>query len=120
MAYEQCITNKYVLFISATNGSIINVPVRSLNSDPYTITLTRPRPRAYVFSRAYSDVAQRLRILGVTVTSLQKLDAEELPSHGLAPSSVRKTIFVANYKTSLLAHLNNPIAESCADIPVNQ
>lgn len=72
VAYKQRVTNKTVPFIDASNGSLVNVPVRSRNSDPYLVTLFRPRPKAYVFSRAWTDVAERLRILGVTVDVLQE------------------------------------------------
>ncbi|KAG9186308.1 hypothetical protein G6011_02864 [Alternaria panax] len=71
VAYEQRITNKTVSFIDALTGSLIDVRVRSRNSDPYIVTLSRPRPKAYVFSRAWADVAERLRILGVTVDVLK-------------------------------------------------
>ncbi|KAF1843204.1 Zn-dependent exopeptidase [Cucurbitaria berberidis CBS 394.84] len=71
VAYEQQITNKHLTFISA-NGTLVDVPVRSRNSDPYIVTLKRSRPKAYVFSRAFSDVAERLHILGVKVNVLEK------------------------------------------------
>ncbi|KAI4658638.1 uncharacterized protein J4E79_006396 [Alternaria viburni] len=72
VTYEQRITNKTVPFIDASTGSLVSVPVRSRNSDPSIVTLSRPRPKAYVFSRAWADVAERLRILGVTVDVLEK------------------------------------------------
>jgi hypothetical protein len=72
VAYKQRITNKTVPFIDASSGSLIDIPVRSQNSDPYTIILIRSRPKVYVFSRAWSDVAERLRILGVTIDILSK------------------------------------------------
>ncbi|CAO2653283.1 Nn.00g026940.m01.CDS01 [Neocucurbitaria sp. VM-36] len=72
VAYEQQVTNKNLTFISIANGTLVDVPVRSRNSDPYNITLTRSRPNAYVFSRAYADVAERLRVLGVKVDVLKE------------------------------------------------
>lgn len=72
VTYEQQVINRIIPFISAANGSIVSVPVRSRNSDPYTVTLSRPRPRAYIFSGAYADVATRLRILGVHVSVLEE------------------------------------------------
>lgn len=71
VAYEQQITYKNITFISAANGSLVNIPVRSRNSDPYIVTLSRSRPKAYVFSRAWAGVANRLRVLGVEVNILQ-------------------------------------------------
>lgn len=72
VAYEQRIKNKTLPFIDASTGSLVNVTVRSRNSDSAVVTLSRPRPKAYVFSRAWADVAERLRILGVTVDVLQE------------------------------------------------
>lgn len=64
------LSNKTVQFIDAANGSLVDVDVRSQNSDPAIAVLTRKRPKAYVFSGAWADVAQRLRILGVRVDTL--------------------------------------------------
>ncbi len=72
VAYEQRITNKTVPFIEALSGSLVNVTVRSRNSDPNIVTLSRSRPKGYVFSGAWADIAQRLHILGVTVDVLQE------------------------------------------------
>jgi hypothetical protein len=68
-------TTKSIPFFDKDTGELVNVTVQSQNSDPSTITLTRPRPRAYIFSRAFAPVAERLRILGVHVTELE-LDFE--------------------------------------------
>lgn len=72
VTYEQQVTPKTLQFISAANGTLVDVPVRSRNSDPYIVTLARPRPKAYVFSRAWADVALRLRVLGVKVDELRQ------------------------------------------------
>lgn len=72
VTYEQQTTTKNLAFISATNGTLVDVPVRSKNSDPYSVTLKRSRPKAYVFSRAWADVAERLRVLGVKVDVLKE------------------------------------------------
>lgn len=66
------LSNKTVQFIDAANGSLVDVNVVSQNEDPAVAVLTRRRPRAYVFSRAWADVATRLRILGVKVDTLEK------------------------------------------------
>ncbi|KAH4157026.1 hypothetical protein HBI68_201710 [Parastagonospora nodorum] len=64
------ITSKQIPFFEKDSGKLVNVTVRSQNSDPTRILLTRPRPRAYIFSRAFAPVAERLHILGVNVTQL--------------------------------------------------
>jgi hypothetical protein len=66
------ITNKSIELFDASTGKLVNVTVRSQNSDPSTILVSRTRPSAYVFSRAHADVALRLRVLGVRVTELKE------------------------------------------------
>ncbi|PSN73348.1 Zn-dependent exopeptidase [Corynespora cassiicola Philippines] len=65
------ITNASFEFINASSGELVQVPVLFRNNTPSQVVLTRPRPKAYVFSRAWGDVAERLRILGVKVDVLE-------------------------------------------------
>ncbi|KAM0286037.1 hypothetical protein ACHAQH_001045 [Verticillium albo-atrum] len=63
-------TNVSWPFIDVLNGSIVDVPVTFMNTTPVTANLTRSRPEAYVFSKAWHDVADRLRAAGVVVDEL--------------------------------------------------
>jgi hypothetical protein len=67
---DYSITTKSIPFFYKDTGELVNVTVQSQNSDPSTILLTRSRPRAYIFSRALSPVAEHLHVLGVHVTQL--------------------------------------------------
>ncbi|EFQ34017.1 carboxypeptidase [Colletotrichum graminicola M1.001] len=64
-------TNISWQFIEAATGALVDVPVRFLNTTPVVAGLTRRRPEAYVFSRAWVDVAERLRVTGVDVRELR-------------------------------------------------
>ncbi|KAL1627521.1 hypothetical protein SLS56_006345 [Neofusicoccum ribis] len=64
-------TNISWTYVDATTGSLVDVPVRFLNTTPAVANLTRARPEAYVFSRAWADVAERLRVTGVEVETLK-------------------------------------------------
>ncbi|KAM0414718.1 hypothetical protein ACHAPT_013435 [Fusarium lateritium] len=59
-------------FVDTRNASIVAIPVQFNNNTPPTANLTRARPEAYVFSRAFKGVADRLRILGVKVDTLER------------------------------------------------
>ena len=61
------VTETTIEFIDNTDGSIVDVPVQFNNNTPSEVVLSRPRPEAYVFSPGFSDVAERLRILGIEV-----------------------------------------------------
>ncbi|TDZ38303.1 Carboxypeptidase 2 [Colletotrichum trifolii] len=64
-------TNISWQFIEASTGELVDVPVQFLNTTPVVANLTRARPEAYVFSRAWADVAERLRVTGVEVDELK-------------------------------------------------
>ncbi|KAK1978690.1 carboxypeptidase [Colletotrichum cereale] len=64
-------TNISWQFIEAATGALVDVPARFLNTTPVVANLTRSRPKAYVFSRAWADVAERLRVTGVDVQTLR-------------------------------------------------
>lgn len=64
-------TNISWQFIEAETGALVDVPVQFLNTTPVVANLTRARPEAYVFSKAWADVAERLRVAGVTVQTLE-------------------------------------------------
>lgn len=63
-------TNISWTFLDARNGTLVDVPVTFLNTTPATAELTRPRPEAYIFSRAWSRAAALLRDSGVVVEEL--------------------------------------------------
>ncbi|TDZ99692.1 Carboxypeptidase 2 [Colletotrichum sidae] len=64
-------TNISWQFIEASTGELVDVPVQFLNTTPVVANLTRARPEACVFSRAWADVAERLRVTGVEVDELK-------------------------------------------------
>jgi hypothetical protein len=90
---DYSITSKPIEFFDAANGTLLNVTVRSQNSDPSKILLTRARPKAYVFSRAYADVATRLRVLGVKVDELDKRFSGSVEALVVETAAVAKTKF---------------------------
>lgn len=66
------ITDSTMVFIDGENGSVVSVPVQYNNNTNPNIVLSRPRPEAYIFSGAWHDVAERLRVLGVEVEELDE------------------------------------------------
>ncbi|KAM9882780.1 carboxypeptidase 2 [Verticillium dahliae] len=64
-------TSVHWTFIDSKNGSLVDIPVTFKNNTPPVANLTRARPEAYVFSAAFSDVADKLRASGVKVEPLE-------------------------------------------------
>lgn len=69
---EPRVTNINMEFVDARNGSIVAVPVQFINNTYPDIVLTRPRPEAYIFSGAWADIAERLRVFGLEVEELSE------------------------------------------------
>lgn len=87
------VTNTTWPFISAANGSRVEVPVTFGNNTPATANLTRARPEAYVFSGAWADVAERLRATGVQVDVMEQEFEGEVEAYNVTRASLAATKF---------------------------
>lgn len=56
--------------VDVNNGSIVNAPIRFSSTTPTIANLTRSRPEAYLIPSSWNDLAERLRVSGVDVTTL--------------------------------------------------
>ncbi|KAH6697301.1 carboxypeptidase [Plectosphaerella plurivora] len=92
--------------IDANNGSLVDVPVTYQNYTPPPANLTRSRPEAYVFTRAWADVADRLRIAGVQIEQLEfaftaEVEALKVKTSTLADEKyegiVKNTVTTSNF-----------------------
>ncbi|KAF7555073.1 hypothetical protein G7Z17_g2427 [Cylindrodendrum hubeiense] len=59
-------------FIDITNGTLVDVAVKYNNNTPPNTIISRRRPEAYIFSGAWGNIAEHLRVLGVQVDVLKK------------------------------------------------
>jgi hypothetical protein len=75
-------------WIDANTGDLVDRQVTYQNFTPPDVNLTRARPEAYVFSKAWSDVVERLRISGVEVEQLQFAFNAEVEAHKVETSTL--------------------------------
>ncbi|KAK1496661.1 carboxypeptidase [Colletotrichum tamarilloi] len=94
-------TNITWQFIEATTGDLVDIPVQFLNTTPVVANLTRARPEAYVFSRAWADVAERLRITGVEVQTLQSDFQGEVEAFNITSAEVARTKYEGIARTTV-------------------
>ncbi|KAF7186192.1 Carboxypeptidase 2 [Pseudocercospora fuligena] len=59
-------------FFDHKSGHHEEVPITFFNTTPTISNLTRSRPEAYLIPRAWSDLAERLRVYGLEVTVLKE------------------------------------------------
>lgn len=64
-------TNITWKFVELNSGKLVDIPIQFFNTTPVMANLTRSRPEAYVFPRAWKGVAERLQTTGVKVDTLQ-------------------------------------------------
>ncbi|KAK7414957.1 hypothetical protein QQX98_006282 [Neonectria punicea] len=79
-------------FLDLASSKLVNVPVEFFNMTPVSANLTRTRPEAYLFPRAWADVAERLEVAGVHVERLKsefrgQVEALNITTSELASSS---------------------------------
>ncbi|KAF5024564.1 hypothetical protein F66182_3327 [Fusarium sp. NRRL 66182] len=89
-------TNVTWPFIDSETGDIAQVPVLFGNNTPPANNLTRERPEAYIFSRAWSGAAMRLRAAGLVVDELAvdfegEVEAYNVTEVTLAPTKYEGT-----------------------------
>lgn len=58
--------------VDRKNGSVVHPSVRFASTTPSFANLTRSRPEAYLIPLAWADLAQRLRVAGCEVETLDK------------------------------------------------
>ncbi|RGP69185.1 carboxypeptidase 2 [Fusarium longipes] len=83
-------TNATWTYIDVETGDLTDVPVIFGNNTPPANNLTRSRPEAYIFSRAWSGAATKLRAAGLTVNELAvdfdgEVEAYNITEATLAP-----------------------------------
>ncbi|GIZ41622.1 hypothetical protein CKM354_000492100 [Cercospora kikuchii] len=64
------LTQQLFNFVDRRNGSIVELTVHFYETRPAVANLTRSRPEAYLIPRSWYDIAERLRILGLEVQTL--------------------------------------------------
>jgi hypothetical protein len=90
-------------FVNANNGSLVTVPVTFMNSTQAQANLTRARPEAYLFSRAWHDVAERLRVAGVVVDELASDFSGEVVALNITSATLASTKYEGVGRTTNVA-----------------
>ncbi|KAF4463225.1 Carboxypeptidase 2 [Fusarium albosuccineum] len=86
-------TNTTWKFIELESGKLVELPVQFLSTTPVKANLTRSRPEAYVFPRAWKDVAERLRIAGVQVDNLRTDFHGEVEAFNITSATLADTLY---------------------------
>ncbi|KAJ3535471.1 hypothetical protein NM208_g7119 [Fusarium decemcellulare] len=98
--------NKSWPFIEAETGDIVQVAVQFGNNTPPIANLTRARPEAYVFSKAWSHVAELLRIAGVQVDELQTDFGGQVEAFNITTAVVESKKYEGTARTTVTTEVS--------------
>ncbi|CAI6341410.1 unnamed protein product [Periconia digitata] len=79
--------------VDRRSGEVVQIPVQFASTTPATANLTRTRPEGYVIPRAWSDVAERLRIAGLEIETLADSFIDEVEVYNITSSSLGRSYY---------------------------
>lgn len=105
--------NRTYTMVDRRSGEVVQLPVQFSSATPATANLTRTRPEAYIIPRAWSDLADRLRVSGLDVKSLDEgfkgeVEVYNITSSRLASSYYEGTILNTVTTETLVQEVNLP------------
>ncbi|SCV27587.1 related to Carboxypeptidase 2 [Fusarium fujikuroi] len=100
-------------YLDAETGNITEVPVLFGNNTPPASNLTRARPEAYIFSRAWANAALRLRAAGVIVDELAVDFEGEVDAYNITSATLAET----KYEGIALTTVNTELSKKTVRFP---
>ncbi|KAM0350995.1 hypothetical protein ACHAPU_002773 [Fusarium lateritium] len=89
--------NRTFTMVDTRNGSVVQAPIGFMRTTPSVANLTRSRPEGYIIPRTWSDVAERLQILGLKVETLNYEFRRALDTLTIASSAVDPDLYEGTY-----------------------
>lgn len=79
--------------VDRRNGQIVQLPVEFASTTPASANLTRARPEGYIIPRAWADVAERLRVSGLQVDTIEHDFQGEVEVYNITKSSLARSYY---------------------------
>jgi hypothetical protein len=86
-------TNRTWTMVDRRSGVVVQLPVEFASTTPATANLTRTRPEGYIIPRAWADLAERLRLSGLEVETMQDGFKGEVEVYNITASSLARTYY---------------------------
>lgn len=85
--------NRTYTMVDRRNGEVVQLPVEFSSATPAMANLTRTRPEAYIIPRAWSDLADRLRVSGLEVETLDEGFEGQVEVYNITSSSLASSYY---------------------------
>ncbi|KAF2024215.1 Zn-dependent exopeptidase [Setomelanomma holmii] len=86
-------TNRTWTMVDRRTGAVVQLPLEFASTTPATANLTRPRPKGYIIPRAWSDLAERLRVSGLEVETMDHIFTDEVEVYNITTSSLARSYY---------------------------
>jgi hypothetical protein len=86
-------TNRTWTMVDRRNGAVVQLPVEFASTTPATANLTRTRPEGYIIPRAWADLAERLRVSGLEVETMDHVFTGEVEAYNITTSSLARSYY---------------------------
>ncbi|KAF3038975.1 hypothetical protein E8E12_002481 [Didymella heteroderae] len=86
-------SNRTWTMVDTRNGEVVQLPVEFASTTPATPNRTVTRPEGYVIPRAWSDLAERLRVSGLEVETLLEGFKGEVEMYNITSSSLARSYY---------------------------
>jgi hypothetical protein len=86
-------SNRTWTMVDRRTGSIVQLPVEFASTTPATANLTRARPAGYIIPRAWSDLADRLRISGLEIEIMEQGFKGEVEAYNTTSAQLGKAYY---------------------------
>lgn len=100
-------------FVDRDSGDLVQAPVTFFSTTPVIANLTKAKPEAYVIPRAWHDLAERLRISGLEVETLQDAYRGPVEALTIETSSLGRSY----YEGTVLATVTTNATMKEVDLP---
>ncbi|KAF2687174.1 Zn-dependent exopeptidase [Lentithecium fluviatile CBS 122367] len=86
-------SNRTWTMVDRRTGQVVQLPVEFASTTPATANLTRARPEGYVIPHGWADLAERLRVSGLEVETMEEPFQGEVEAYNITSSSLAKTYY---------------------------
>tara|TARA_R110002003_G_scaffold337_4_gene18844 strand:- start:4490 stop:5824 length:1335 start_codon:yes stop_codon:yes gene_type:complete len=86
-------TNRTWTMVDRRTGAVVQLPVEFARTTPATANLTRARPHGYIIPRAWADLAERLRVSGLEVETMNYVFSGAVEVYNITSSALARTYY---------------------------
>ncbi|KAL5443596.1 hypothetical protein PMIN07_001155 [Paraphaeosphaeria minitans] len=85
--------NRMYTMVDRRTGDVVQLPVEFASTTPATANLTRARAKGYIIPRAWADLAERLRISGLEVRTMDEGFKGDVEVYNVTSSQLGKSYY---------------------------